>query len=168
MDVKLSEEQVQLRDTARKFLTEACTPDFIREIEKSEQGYAPGMWRQMSEMGWLGIGLPEACGGLGMSTIDMVILMTDLGRRSAPPPFFPTVCIAAEALARAGRVAHKAAVQVDGDDVRAAPAQDALQTAPERQQRSGAGDLSLGEDALHLAVVQVAAGVGQRAQDVAG
>jgi len=121
MDVKLSEEQVQLRDTARKFLTEACTPDFIREIEKSEQGYAPGMWRQMSEMGWLGIGLPEACGGLGMSTIDMVILMKELGRRIAPTPFFPTVCIAAEALARAGSDAQKAAVEeiVDGRRVAA-------------------------------------------------
>lgn len=91
MDVKLSEEQVQLRDNARKFLTEECTPDFVREIEKSDLGYSPTMWREMAEMGWLGIGLPEESGGLGMSTVDMVILMKELGRRICPSPFFSTV-----------------------------------------------------------------------------
>jgi len=119
MDVKLSAEQIGLRDTARKFLTEECTPDFIREVEKSELGYAPTMWQQMAEMGWLGIGLPEDCGGLGMSTVDMVVLMKELGRRICPSPFFPTVAIAAEALARAGNDAQKAAIEeiIDGKRV---------------------------------------------------
>jgi len=119
VDVKLSEEQVQLRDTARKFLTEECTPDFIREIEKSELGYSPKMWREMAEMGWLGIGLPEACGGLGMSTVDMVILMKELGRRICPSPFFSTVGIAAEAIARVGSEEQRARIAdiVDGNRV---------------------------------------------------
>lgn len=119
MDVKLSEEQVQLRDNARKFLTEECTPDFVREIEKSDLGYSPTMWREMAEMGWLGIGLPEESGGLGMSTVDMVILMKELGRRICPSPFFSTVGIAAEAIARAGHEEQKAQICeiVDGKRV---------------------------------------------------
>ena len=36
MDIKLSEEQIQLRDTARKYMEDECTADFIREIEKSK------------------------------------------------------------------------------------------------------------------------------------
>jgi alkylation response protein AidB-like acyl-CoA dehydrogenase len=116
VDVKLSEEQIQLRDTARKFLTEECTPDFIRGMEKSELGYSPEMWRRMAEMGWLGIALPEECGGLGMSTVDAVILMKELGRRICPSPFFATVGIAAEAIARAGSESQKAGISeiVDG------------------------------------------------------
>ena len=119
MDVKLSEEQEQLRDTARKFLTEECTADFIREIERSELGYSAEMWQQMSEMGWLGIGLPEDCGGLGMSTLDTAILIKELGRRICPSPFVPTICIAGEAIARAGSEDQKALVQeiVDGKSV---------------------------------------------------
>jgi alkylation response protein AidB-like acyl-CoA dehydrogenase len=119
MDVKLSEEQIQLRDTARKFMTDECTPDFVREIEKSELGYSKSMWTQMAEMGWLGIGLPEDCGGLAMSTIDMVILAKELGRRICPSPFLSTVAIRAEAIARAGNEEQKARIEgiTDGDTV---------------------------------------------------
>ena len=65
--MKLSDEQTQLRDTARKFMEEQCTAEFVREMEKSELGFSREMWQQMAEMGWLGIGLPEECGGLGMA-----------------------------------------------------------------------------------------------------
>jgi alkylation response protein AidB-like acyl-CoA dehydrogenase len=119
MDVKLSEEQVQLRDTARKFMEEECTADFVRGIEKSELGYSSEMWKQMAEMGWLGIGLPEDCGGLAMSTVDMVILAKELGRRICPSPFLPTVGIAAEAIARAGSDDQKRLVSdiIDGEKI---------------------------------------------------
>ena len=103
MDMKLSEEQVQLRDTARKFMQEECTPEFVREIEKGELGYSPEMWRQMAEMGWLGISLPEDCGGLELGNVDQVLLAKELGRSICPSPFLSTTVIGAEAIARAGR-----------------------------------------------------------------
>jgi alkylation response protein AidB-like acyl-CoA dehydrogenase len=117
MDIKLTEEQVQLRDTARKFMEEECTADFIRETEQSELGYSPKMWKQMAEMGWLGIGLPEDCGGLEMSHVDMVVLAQELGRRICPSPFLSTVLIGAEAIARTGSAEQKqlASKAVDGD-----------------------------------------------------
>lgn len=107
MDIKLSEEQEQLRDTACKFMDQECTGEFVRGIEKSELGYAPGMWRQMAEMGWLGISLPEACGGLELGTLDQVILAWQLGRRLCPSPYLPTVVIVGEAIARAGSEAQR-------------------------------------------------------------
>jgi alkylation response protein AidB-like acyl-CoA dehydrogenase len=102
MDIKLSEEQVQLRDTARKFLEEECTAYFVREMEKSELGFSREMWRQMAEMGWLGISLPEDCGGLALGTVDLVLLAKELGRGICPSPFLSTAVIGAEAIARAG------------------------------------------------------------------
>ncbi len=102
MDMKLSEEQVQLRDTARKFMDEECTADFVREMEKSELGFSREMWRQMAEMGWLGISLPEDCGGLELGTVDLVLLAKELGRRICPSPFLSTAVIGGEAIARAG------------------------------------------------------------------
>lgn len=109
MDIKLSEEQEQLRDTARKFMEEECTGAFVREIERSELGYSPEMWRQMAEMGWLGISLPEDCGGLGLGTLDQVILARELGRNLCPSPYLSTVVIAGEAIARAGSEAQRQA-----------------------------------------------------------
>ncbi len=102
MDMKLSEEQIQLRDSARAFMDNECTAEFVREIEKSELGYSKEMWQQMAKMGWLGISLPEKSGGLELSTIDLVILAKELGRRICPSPFLPTVVIAGEAITRAG------------------------------------------------------------------
>jgi alkylation response protein AidB-like acyl-CoA dehydrogenase len=102
MDMKLSDEQIQLRDTARKFMEENCTAEFVREMEKSELGYSKEMWRQMAEMGWQGIALPEDCGGLELGTVDLVLLAKELGRFICPSPFLSTAVIGAEAIARAG------------------------------------------------------------------
>jgi len=107
MDIKLSDEQTQLRDTAQKFMQEACTAAFVREMEKSELGFSREMWRQMAELGWLGIALPEDCGGLGMGTLDLVLLAKELGRSICPSPFLPTAVIAAETIVRAGSAEQK-------------------------------------------------------------
>ncbi|MBW2390199.1 MAG: acyl-CoA dehydrogenase family protein, partial [Deltaproteobacteria bacterium] len=102
MDIKLSEEQVQLKDSARKFMEDECNGEFVREMEKSELGYTKKMWKQMAEMGWLGMSLPEDCGGLELGTVDLVILAKELGRNICPSPFLSTVVIGGEAIARAG------------------------------------------------------------------
>ena len=102
MDIKLNEEQIQLRNSARTFMEAECTPQFVRQMEESELGYSRKMWRQMAEMGWLGIALPESCGGLGLSTVDLVLLTKELGRCICPSPFLSTSIIAGEAIARAG------------------------------------------------------------------
>jgi alkylation response protein AidB-like acyl-CoA dehydrogenase len=107
MDLKLNEEQRQMRDSARKFMEEHCTGAFVREIERSELGYSPRMWRRMAEMGWLGISLPEDCGGLGLGTVDLVVLAKELGRNLCPSPFLATVVIGGEAIARAGSEAQR-------------------------------------------------------------
>ena len=107
MDNRLSEEQEQLRDSARKFMDEYCTGEFVRAMEQSELGYSPEMWQQMAEMGWLAISLPEDCGGLGLGVLDQVILAKELGRRLCPSPYLTSVVLAAEAIARAGSEQQK-------------------------------------------------------------
>ncbi len=119
MDMKMTEEQVQLKDAAYKFLEEECTADFIREMETSELGYSKEMWGQMAELGWLGMGLPEDCGGLELSHVDMVLLAKELGRRICPSPFMTTVMLSGEAIARAGNSEQKKLVEeiVDGQKI---------------------------------------------------
>ena len=102
MDMKLSDEQVQLQDGARRFMDEQCTMDFVREMEASELGFSREMWKQMAEMGWLGIDLPSELGGLGLGTLDLILLMRELGRHLCPVPMLSTAVIAGAAIARAG------------------------------------------------------------------
>ena len=75
---------------------------FVREMEASEFGFSRKMWKQMAELGWLGIDLPADVGGLEMGTLDLVILMRELGRHICPSPFLSTAVIAGSAIARAG------------------------------------------------------------------
>ena len=120
MDMKLSEEQTQLRDSARAFMENECTAEFVREIEKSELGYSKEMWQQMAKMGWLGIALPEDCGGLELGTVDLVLLAKELGRKICPSPFLSTVVIGGEAIARAGSEEQKQQIVpkiIDGETI---------------------------------------------------
>ena len=102
MDMKMTDEQAQLQDGARRFMDEECSMDFVRAMEASELGFSPEMWKQMAELGWLGIDLPDEWGGLGLGTLDLTILMRELGRHLCPTPFLSTAVIGGDAIARAG------------------------------------------------------------------
>ncbi|KAF7201749.1 isovaleryl-CoA dehydrogenase, mitochondrial [Nothobranchius furzeri] len=79
----LSEDQIQLRQTVRKFFAEKLGP-FADEIDKNNE--FPGMrdfWKAMGEMGLLGITAPVEDGGTGLGYLDHVIVMEEMSRVSA-------------------------------------------------------------------------------------
>ena len=67
MDFTFTEEQDQIRDSLRRFLTEAYTLERRREILRAGTGCDLEIWRQFAELGILGLGIPEALGGIGGS-----------------------------------------------------------------------------------------------------
>jgi alkylation response protein AidB-like acyl-CoA dehydrogenase len=108
VDIKLSEEQTQLQDSASRYMDDHCTFDFVRKIENdSTTGFCPDMWRRFAEMGWLGIIVPEAYDGMGMSLLDTVILVREMGRHICPSPFIFTSVLAADLIAQAGTKTQK-------------------------------------------------------------
>ena len=103
MDIKLTEEQTQLQDSASKFMDKHCSFEFVRRMEKeSKLGFCPDMWRQFAEMGWLGMIVPEKYGGMGMSLLDTVVLMREFGRHICPSPFLFTSVLASDVITQAG------------------------------------------------------------------
>ena len=54
MDLRLTETQEILKQSARDFLTTECPKSLVRELEQGEMGYAPELWKKMAELGWLG------------------------------------------------------------------------------------------------------------------
>ena len=87
MDFRLSQEQEQLRDTARRF-AQAELPRLARELEEAAEPVPKAMVKRYAEMGFLGINLPEEDGGLGMSHLDAVIVLEELAKIS-PTVAFP-------------------------------------------------------------------------------
>ena len=109
MDTTLSEEEVMVRETARKFLEAECPTKLVREMEKDPLGYPPALWKQAAELGWQGLALPEQYGGSDMPMTYLGLVLEEVGRALAPLPLHSTV-VAALAIARDGSEALRSAV----------------------------------------------------------
>ncbi|HAA94961.1 MAG TPA: hypothetical protein DHW65_00480 [Dehalococcoidia bacterium] len=107
MDLGLTQQQEILRTSAREFLDAECPTTLVREAESSDTGHSPELWRKMADLGWLGMGVPEAYGGLGASLSDQAVLHEELGRALAPGPLLASSVLAAQVLALAGSDTQK-------------------------------------------------------------
>src|SRR5271155_2627138 len=86
MDTTLSEEEVMVRETARKFLETHCPTKLVREMEKDAKGFPPALWRQAAELGWQGLALPEQYGGSAMPLTYLGLGLGEGGRALAVLP----------------------------------------------------------------------------------
>jgi len=93
MDLAFSEEQEMLWKSARDFLADKCPKTLVREMEEDEQGYPPELWKEMAELGWIGLPFPEKYGGGGMGFLDLVVLLEEMGRACLPGPYLSTVVL---------------------------------------------------------------------------
>ncbi len=93
MDFAFNEEQEMLKKMARDFLVAKCPKAFVREMEEDEKGYSADLWREMAEVGWLGLVFPERYGGIGGSFLDLAVLLEEMGRACLPGPLFSTVVL---------------------------------------------------------------------------
>src|SRR3954468_4313938 len=107
MNFDFSDEQKQLRDEARKFLAEKCSPKAVRVVLDGKEPYDRQLWKGLAEMGFLGVAIPEEFGGAGAGHLELCVIAEEIGRALAPVPFSSTVYLAAEALLLAGSDAQK-------------------------------------------------------------
>lgn len=102
MDFTFSEDQLLFRESVRDFLVNEVTPARIRRSWESETGREETLWGQLTEMGLVGITVPEEHGGLGMSALDFVLLAQECGYVALPEPLVHTVLVAAPLLTELG------------------------------------------------------------------
>lgn len=107
MDLNFSEEQQMLRDTVRGLSARECPIAVVRAMEDDPIGYPAPLWRQMAELGLLGLTVPEAYGGSAQSALEAMIVYEELGRALVPSPYFVTATLGAGVVARAGTEAQK-------------------------------------------------------------
>jgi alkylation response protein AidB-like acyl-CoA dehydrogenase len=107
MNFDFSDDQKQLRDQARKFLNEKCSPKAVRAVLDGKAAYDKELWKGLAEMGFLGVAIPEEFGGAGAGHLELCVIAEEMGRALAPVPFSSTVYLAAEALLIAGSDGQK-------------------------------------------------------------
>lgn len=107
MDLNFNAMQDMLRKSVSEFLVKECPFETVKEIEESEIGYSPKLWKKIVELGWPGLPFPEAYGGLGGDFTDLIIIQEEMGKRVFPSPFFSTVVQCGAAILEAGTDAQK-------------------------------------------------------------
>ncbi|MCI3948154.1 MAG: acyl-CoA dehydrogenase domain protein [Acidimicrobiales bacterium] len=102
MDLDFSPEQELLRESVRGVCARHAAPDVVRAMEDDPVGYPAELWRQLGELGLIGLTLPERRGGSEMSMVDAMVVYEELGRSLAPSPHFVSSVMAGGLLVRAG------------------------------------------------------------------
>ena len=98
------DDQAMLADTAAQFMAEeGAIAKQLRHWRDREckDGFGHALWKQMAEMGFTGILLDEADGGLGMGHVEAGIVLEEIGRNLTPSPFLTSSVLAATALKHA-------------------------------------------------------------------
>lgn len=86
MDFQLSIEQKELQESVRRYATERLLA-IAEEIEKSGEPPSRALVKEFAEMGYLGINVPEELGGQGLSSLDALLVLEELGRVSSAVAF---------------------------------------------------------------------------------
>jgi len=107
----LSEDQELLAKTALDFAREHSPVSRVRALRDGSDptGFSRALWKQMAELGWVGILIPESHGGAGMGLADLAVVLEALGRTLAPEPFLSTVLLGGQAIALGGSEAQRQA-----------------------------------------------------------
>jgi acyl-CoA dehydrogenase len=102
-----SDDLKQLREEARRFLSENKALASARRVLESGEPYDQALWKEMAAMGWTGAAIPEEFGGAGLGHLGLCVLAEELGSSLAPVPFSSSAYLAAEAILLAGSTAQK-------------------------------------------------------------
>jgi alkylation response protein AidB-like acyl-CoA dehydrogenase len=107
MDLDFTPEQEMLRETVRGVCEKYSTVEIVRAMEDDPIGYPAELWKQLGELGLLGLTLPEELGGAGFGMLDAVVVYEEFGRALAPTPHFVSSVLSAAAILAAGSDAQK-------------------------------------------------------------
>lgn len=109
MDFTLNEEQVLLRDSVRRFVSEHCTVERHRALGAQAPGFDPNTWRQFAELGWLALPFSAADGGFDAGPVELMVVAEALGCALVREPWLVTVVTCGGLLARGGSAVQRQA-----------------------------------------------------------
>lgn len=100
MPLYLSDDQTALQDTIRDFVAEQVPVSHMRALRDANDatGFSRALWKSFAEMGFTGLLIEEAAGGLGLGHVEAGVVLEEIGRNLSPSPFLTTAVAAVAAL----------------------------------------------------------------------
>ncbi len=105
-DFGFTEEHALLRAEARRFLSERLPIAELRKLADAGIGFDRALWKELAELGWVGLVLPDLHGGAGLGALHLEIVLEEMGRRLVPGPFLGSL-LAGIAITHAGSDAQQ-------------------------------------------------------------
>jgi acyl-CoA dehydrogenase len=106
-DIGFSEAQEDLLDVATGFCRDRSPMAKVRSLMTSDTGFDAACWREMADLGWMAIAVPEEFGGVGLSLAEIVPVVEQMGRNMLASPFVQAALVA-QVLLSDGSAAQKA------------------------------------------------------------
>jgi alkylation response protein AidB-like acyl-CoA dehydrogenase len=112
MTLVLNEDQQLFRDSAKRFAAERAPVAALRKLRDSKDanGYSPELWKEMAEMGWAGVLIPEEYGGVGFGHVGAGLIAEEVGRNLSVTPLLSSSVLAASVLLKAASEEQKQAL----------------------------------------------------------
>ena len=108
MQFQFTQEQRLIQDTAQAFFAEVGASTRVRKAIASPLGHDALAWRRMAEeLGCVGMGIAEDCGGQGLGLVELAIVFEQMGRVLFPSPMLATGVLGAALIERAGSRAQR-------------------------------------------------------------
>jgi acyl-CoA dehydrogenase len=146
------------RDAAKRFAAERAPISQLRQLRDSQDvaGFSREVWKEMADMGWAGVLIPEEFGGFGFGYVGAGLIAEEIGRNLSSTPFLSTAILGATALIKGGTPAHKQALLpaiASGDSIVAFAADERTRHAPlsvATRASGSAGKFKLSGKKLHV------------------
>ena len=101
MNLELTDEQLALRDTVRRYLAEkASVPTYVRPMLDDPTGNTDEVWAGLAALGAIGVLVPQEYGGSGMTMVEAGVAAEELGAALYPGPWLSSAVAATRALTR--------------------------------------------------------------------
>lgn len=112
MSVVLTEDQLMFRDAAKRFAAERAPVSQLRKLRDDSDtvGLRREVWKQMADMGWAGVLVPQNYGGVGFGHVGAGLIAEEIGRNLSATPLLSTAVLAVTALLKGGSEAQNQAV----------------------------------------------------------
>src|SRR5262245_17768419 len=105
MHLEFTDDQLELRDSARAALARECPPRLVRHIAAGGAG-ADELATTLNWLGWPALTIDVDLGGLGRSFVELAVVLEEMGRAAAPGPFLATQALFAPVVREAGTTAQ--------------------------------------------------------------
>jgi alkylation response protein AidB-like acyl-CoA dehydrogenase len=107
MALAITDDHRSLGDVVRSFAADRQLRAEARRALDTDSPALPGVWKQVADLGWLGLHLPESYGGSDFGLAELAVVTDELGYALSPGPFLATVTASA-IVAQAGDDAQRA------------------------------------------------------------